>query len=99
MNPRIAVVAAVMLFAGVARAASSAVPSDVESRLEHPRSTSAILDYTNCPTPQAQAKTQLEAVLNYPDQDRGAVVAKGSCAVSMNEPAPSKADDRYSIGE
>jgi hypothetical protein len=99
---RIAVLfAGMLLLAGVARAAdtSSAVPSDVEQARERSKPSVPYLDYTNCPTPQAQQEVQLKAVLQYPDEDRGPVVAKGGCAVASTEQAPSKVDDRYSIGE
>ncbi len=103
MNPRIrtAVFVATLLLAGVARAAStsSAVPQDAEKTLESAQPSVPYLDYANCPTPQAQQEVQLKAVLQYPDEDRGAVVSKGGCAVATTEEFPSKVDDRYSIGE
>ena len=102
MNPRIAIVTGLMLLAGVARAAgttSSSVPGDVENQLEAPKASLPYLDYANCPTPQAQQEVQLEAVLQYSDEDRGPVVAKGGCAVASTETAPTTVDDRYKIGE
>jgi hypothetical protein len=103
MNPRfrIAVVAGVLLVAGVARAgaASSAVPMDAERTLEAPRPSVPYLDYANCPTPRAQQDVQIKAALQVPDQDRGSVVDKGGCAAAMKEEPPTKVDDRYSIGE
>ncbi len=108
MNPRIriAVFAAALLLAGVARAAgtsssgtSSAVPPDEEKTLEAAQPSVPYLDYANCPTPQAQQETQIKAMLQYPDEERGAVVDKGGCAVSTAQEFPTKVDDRYSIGE
>ena len=98
---RIAAFAAFTLLATVASAAgtSSAVPANVEQELRAAKPSVPYLDYTNCPTPQAQQDVQIKAVLQYPDEDRGPVVAKGGCAVASTEVVPSTVDGRYSIGE
>jgi hypothetical protein len=103
MNSRIrkAVFTGALLLAGVARAAStsSAVPANEEKTLEAAQPSVPYLDYANCPTPKAQQDVQIKAVLQYPDEDRGAVVEKGGCAVASTEAAPTTVDDRYRLGE
>ena len=100
MNPRIrlAFAAGLLLLAGAARAASTS-SSYPETSMDSPQRSQPYLDYTNCPTPQEQEKTQLQAVLQVPDEDRGPVIAKGGCAVASTEQTPTTVDDRYSIGE
>ncbi len=102
MTPRIrmAALSGLMLFAtaGVAYASGTSYPADVEKTIEAPKLTTPYVDYTNCPTPQAQQEVQIQAALQLPDQDRGPAIEKGSCAVSSHEVAPSKVDDRYAIG-
>ena len=96
---RITLIAGLLLLgtAGLARAAATSIPSDAEKRLESPRLTVPYLDYTNCPTPQAQMEAQLRA-MQVPAEDRGPVIEKGGCAVASTEQAPTRVDDRYSIG-
>jgi hypothetical protein len=101
MNPRIrtAVIAALLLLAGVARAAgtpSSSVPPGEEKLLENPPLTVPYLDYANCPTPKAQQEAQIKAVVQYPDQDRGAVVDNGGCAVASTGAFPATVNAQYS---
>jgi hypothetical protein len=103
MTPRIrmAVFAGLMLVAtaGLARAAATSYPANVEQALESPRASTPYVDYANCPTPQAQQEVQIQAALQIPDEDRGPAIEKGSCAVANPEVAPSKVDARFAIGE
>jgi hypothetical protein len=93
MTLRLAVLSATLLSAGAVRAAT-AVPSQVERAYEDATPSAPTLDYTSCPTPQAQAAAQLDAVLRHADTERGAVVAKGGCAVTSPEQAPTQLDQR-----
>ncbi len=103
MTPRIrmAALSGLMLLAtaGVAYASGTSYPADVEKTIEAPKASAPYVDYTNCPTPQAQQEVQTQAMLQLPDQDRGPAIEKGACAVSTDQAVPSKVDDRYAIGE
>ncbi len=102
MTPRIrmAALSGLMLLttAGVAYASGTSYPADVEKAMEAPKVTTPLVDYSNCPTPQAQQEVQIQATLQLPAEDRGPAIEKGSCAVVNHEEAPTAVDPRFSIG-
>ncbi len=91
---RTAVIAATLLLAGAARAATgSSAPAEALKALETGATVSApYLDFTSC---SVDSKAVTAALLQVPDQDRGTVLAASDCAVASNEAAPSQVDDRY----
>ncbi len=92
MTSRIAIVAGLLLTAGIARASSSSVPAGEEKTLESGAPvTAAYLDYTNC---KVNSKALTSALLQVPDEERGKVQAAGNCEVASNEAWPTTVDAR-----
>ncbi len=93
MTTRLALIAAVLLSAGAARAAStSAVPSSEEKILETGAPVTApYLDFTSC---TVNSKALTAALIQVPDQDRGSVLAASNCQVASSEVVPTQVDER-----
>lgn len=87
MTSRIAFVAAVLLSAGVARAAVSSVPASEEQTLE---TGAPVSSHTTC-TPSAKSLAAIG--LQVPDEERGKVEA-ASCTSNVVWPATVDARDR-----
>jgi len=91
MITRIAIVAGILLSAGVARAAATSVPPAQEKILESAVTTGApYIDLTRC-TVDSRAVTA--ALLQVPDEDRGTVLPAGSCRVATERAWPTKVSD------
>ncbi len=91
MKTRIAFVAAVLLSAGIARAASSSVSPGEERTLESGAPASApYVDLTSC---QVNSKAVTAALLQVPDEDRGTVEGASSCQVASTEAWPTHVYD------
>ena len=89
-STRIAIVAGLLLAAGIARADSS-VPTSEEKILETGAPVSAAhLDYTGV---QVSSKALTAALIQVPDEDRGNVET-ASFQVASNQVWPTKVDDR-----
>ncbi len=95
MKLQLAVTAGMLLFAGIAGAATSHPARD--SAIEpSPSASGPHLDFTSCGFRDARsvAQEQIDAALRLPASERGRAIANGPCVVGSNAPVPTRVDER-----